>query len=96
MKIKCNKQDECNFSRCMKYGKCPSDEEYYCDDKCEFNTNNIEFEYYDGNVIYVSDLDNIKVCSYASIYNYLKCGMVELGKDCSECRFYINNIKRLS
>jgi len=102
IKIKCKENLFDKLKGCIKYGDCPKDyyeaenPRDYCYDKCEYNIDNIEFEDSEDDIITIkTDIEDleIKVCMFATTYNYKKCGMVRKGEDCDKCKFYYENIK---
>ena len=94
IKIICNENDWHLIDQCINYDNCTDSAyeiENYCQEKCIYNTNQINFSFHNKNTIEVfSDFDfELKVCIHKSLYNSPKCGVES---NCEFCRFFYKNI----
>jgi hypothetical protein len=95
--IQINCKDSDNLRQCVKYGACPKEQDEidnYCNEQCKYNTNNIEFNYIEEDKISIKGCDDLKCCIYNTMYNYRKCGIAKENEDCTNCRYWYENIKQ--
>ena len=95
-KIICSLENYEKLRECFKKGSCPVEDntDDYCYGQCIYNKYNIEFEEVgDNDKITLVSLNDDIVCYKKGIFNYPKCGEVNIQENCESCKFYYENVK---